>query len=328
MKAVAPLLGHLLCRRIPRAKRAAQAVATGVPMAGGYDGGMAAGRRVRRRLCPRRRAVDRAAMRTNGNCVGKLALCRKVAGDVCIVCRRPLKMFGDSFSWVEYKHGFPKFAAECENSSCLIGVSGYQREAVSVGMHGVDKGCDRKIYVGSFFFKFHDTSHTGMGFFTNFAFPIDMGKPCLLLAVKPFDDLHPAKCGECLDIYLLTFFGGYVLWICADARREILNGEDIVFLLEHGGSKRAKVEPFTSWRVLQQAVVKIVSVYVNKCLFHVCQKMQGASTFRLKPPRRIGRASRVEYNPLTSSVGIVPNLHAVRKGSKFANWRIETRKAG
>ena len=45
MKAGAPLLGHLLCRRIPRAKRAAQAVA----MAGGYDGGMAAGRRVRRR---------------------------------------------------------------------------------------------------------------------------------------------------------------------------------------------------------------------------------------------------------------------------------------
>ena len=37
-------------------------------------------------------------------------------------------------------------------------------------------------------------------------------------------------------------------------------------------------------------------------------QMQGASTFRLKPPRRIGRASRVEYNPLTGSVGIVPNI--------------------
>ena len=273
-----------------------------------------------RRLCPRRRAVDRAAVRPDWDYVGKLALRRKIAGDVCVVCRHSLKMFGDGFSWVEYKHGFPKFAAECENRSCLIGVSGYQRKAVGVGVHGVDKGCDCKIYVGSFFFKFHDMSHPGMGFFTNFAFPIDMGKPGLLLAVKPFDDLHPAKCGECLDIYLLTLLGGYVLWVCADARREILNGEDVVFLLEHGGGKCAKVEPFTARRVFQQAVVKIVSVYVNKCLFHVCQRMQGASTFRLKPPRRIGRASRVEYNPLTGSVCIVPNSAAWRKeGARVAH---------
>ena len=34
--AVAPLLGHPLCGHIPRAERAAQAVATGVPEAGGY----------------------------------------------------------------------------------------------------------------------------------------------------------------------------------------------------------------------------------------------------------------------------------------------------
>ena len=134
------------------------------------DDGMAAGcrgRRLRcgRRLCPRRRAVDRATMRTDGDYFWKLALRRKVAGDVCVVCRHSLKMFGDGFSWVEYKHGFPKFAAECENRSCLIGVSGYQRKAVGVGVHGVDKGCDCKIYVGSFFFKFHDMSHPGMGSF-------------------------------------------------------------------------------------------------------------------------------------------------------------------
>ena len=165
-----------------------------------------------RRLRPRRRAVDRAAVRPDWDYVGKLALRRKVAGDVCVVCRHSLKMFGDGFSWVEYKHGFPKFAAECENRSCLIGVSGYQRKAVGVGVHGVDKGCDCKIYVRTLLFKLYDMSHPGMGF------------------------------------------------------------------------------------------------------FHVCQRMQGASTFRLKPPRRIGRASRVEYNPLTSSVGIIPNIISWRNG--------------
>ena len=176
------------------------------------------GRGMRTRLRPRRRAVDRAAMRPYWDYVGKLALRRKVAGDVCVVCRHSLKMFGDGFSWVEYKHGFPKFAAECENRSCLIGVSGYQRKAVGVGVHGVDKGCDCKIYVRTLLFKLYDMSHPGMGF------------------------------------------------------------------------------------------------------FHVCQRMQGASTFRLKPPRRIGRASRVEYNPLMGSVRIVPNSAAWRKeGARVAH---------
>ena len=33
--------------------------------------------------------------------------------------------------------------------------------------------------------------------------------------------------------------------------------------------------------------------------------MQGALTFRLKPSRRIGRASRVEYNPSRGSGGSI-----------------------
>ena len=48
---------------------------------------IAAEHRVNRseRLRPCRRAVNRAAMRANGNCVWQLALRRKVAGDVRIV---------------------------------------------------------------------------------------------------------------------------------------------------------------------------------------------------------------------------------------------------
>ena len=46
-------------------------------------------------LFPRRRAVDRAAMRSYGNHFRQLALRRKVAGDVRIVCCRSLKLCGD-----------------------------------------------------------------------------------------------------------------------------------------------------------------------------------------------------------------------------------------
>ena len=278
-------------------------------------------------LRPRRRAVDRAAMRPDGYHVGELAFRRKVAWDVRVVCRRPLKMVGDGFAWIEYKHGFLELAAESVNRSRLIGIACYQSKAVSVRPHGIDKGGYRKVYVGAFLFKFHDVCHPGKGFFASLAFPVDMGKPCFLLAVEPFDDFHPTKCGECLEVDFLAFFGDYVMRVCADAGREILDGEDFMFLLEHGGGKCAKIEPFAAWRALQQTVVEIVAVYVNKCLFH-CFEMQGASTFRSKPLRRIGRASRVEYNPLMGSAHIVSNRVARNKGVKFGviNLRSDARR--
>ena len=135
--------------------------------------------RLRRGGGPRRRAVEGATVRAYGNDVGKLALRRKVAGDVRVVGSRSLKMVGYGFAWIKYKHGFAKFAAERLNRPGLIGISGYQNKAFN---------------------------------------------------------------------------------------------------------------------------------------------MQGASAFRPKPPRRIGRASRVEYNPLTGSVGIVPNYFSWCNGTerKFA----------
>ena len=267
--------------------------------------------------------MDRAAVRPDWDYVGKLALRRKVAGNVRVVGSRSLKMVGHGFAWIEYKHRFPKFAAECENRSCLIGIACYQNKAVGIRAHGIDECYDSKVYVRTLLFKLYDMSHPGMGFFTNFAFPIDMGKPGLLLAVKPFDDFHSAKGRECLEIYLLAFLGGYVMRICADTSREILYGEDFMFFLEHCVGKCAKVEPFTALRSSQQAIVEIVAVYVNNCLFHFSHKMQGASTFRLKPPRRIGRASRVEYNPLTGSVGIIPNIISWRNGVRRQGLRME-----
>ena len=312
MKAVAPLLGHLLCRRIPRAKRAAQAVATGVPMAGGYDGGMAAGRRVRRRLCPRRRAVDRAAMVNV-----KLWKCENME------------------VW-KYENGLGFLSIAGRDNACgeyARQFNGFSNKGIQFAMFNVAAFHDDfepHSCLGEFFHRnlqFVDEVFAG---FRLCCFCIVGGNACrgaeyLVGKATTANFLHgqcttgfDASCGKLhyaifkfnfhdhasfpyFHIFTVSYFHNFTI---------------------------LSVEPFTSWRVLQQAVVKIVSVYVNQCLFHVCQKMQGASTFRLKPPRRIGRASRVEYNPLTGSVGIVPNLHAVRKGAKFANWRIETRKAG
>ena len=53
------------------------------------------------RLFPRRRAVDRAAMRPDGDYLWKLALRRKVAGNVLVVCGHGTKLFAGAFMGIE-----------------------------------------------------------------------------------------------------------------------------------------------------------------------------------------------------------------------------------
>ena len=111
---------------------------------------------------PCRRAVDRAPVRADGDYVGQLALRRKVSGGVLVIGCRPFKMFGDSHVGIEHKHRFSKLVAKGINGSRLIGISCYQNKAVSIRAHCIDKGCDRKVYVRPFFFKFHDMRHACM----------------------------------------------------------------------------------------------------------------------------------------------------------------------
>ena len=124
-----------------------------VAMMAETEGGMAAGRRVRRRLRPRRRAVDRAAMRTNGNCVGKLALCRKVAGDVLVVGGHGAEFFAGAFMRIEHDDGLPRSLLEIVKRGNEVGVSRDKYDTVKVIFHVVDEhlGCDVNIRAhGSF----------------------------------------------------------------------------------------------------------------------------------------------------------------------------------
>ena len=124
-------------------------------MKAGADGGMADGCRERRlrcggRLCPRRRAVDRAAMRTNGNCVGKLALCRKVAGDVLVVGGYGTEFFAGAFVRIEYDNGFSCAFLEIVKRRNEIGVAGDKYDAVEILFHVVDEHLGSDVYVRAF----------------------------------------------------------------------------------------------------------------------------------------------------------------------------------
>ena len=79
---------------------------------------------------PCRWAVDRTAVRSDGDYVGQLAFFRKVAGNVLVVSCSPFKMFGDSHMGIEHEHRFPKLMAKGVNGPRLIGISCYQNKAV------------------------------------------------------------------------------------------------------------------------------------------------------------------------------------------------------
>ena len=84
---------------------------------------------------------------------------------------------------------------------------------------------------------------------------------------------------------------------------------------EHAFPKlTTEIEPLACGQSFQQPIVEVVTVYVNERLFHCSSKRQGAPAFRPKPPRRIGRASRVENNPSRGSACSLADWRMARKG--------------
>ena len=250
-----------------------------------------------RRLRPRRRAVDRA---TVGN----------------------VKMWncGSVKVW-KYENGLGLLSIACCDDACgeySCQFNGFSDKGIQLAMFNVvafNDDLEPHSCLGEFFHRnlqFMDEVFAG---FRLGCFGIVGGNACCrakyLIGKTVAADFLYRQCSACFDatcckfhyaIFKLNFHGHTSFPYFHIFTVSYLHNFTIL-----------SVKPFVGSAFLQ-AVVKIVSVYVNKCLFHVCQRMQGASTFRLKPPRRIGRASRVEYNPLTGSVCIVPNSAAWRKG--------------
>ena len=103
---------------------------------------------------PCRRAVDRAPMRADGDYLRKLALCRKVAGDVLVVGGYGTEFFAGAFVRVEYDNGFSCAFLEIVKRRNEIGVAGDEYDAVKILFHVVDEHLGSDVYVRAFFFGF------------------------------------------------------------------------------------------------------------------------------------------------------------------------------
>ena len=295
-----------------------------VAMMDGTGGGMAAGRRVRRRLRPRRRAVDRAAMRTNGNCVGKLALCRKVAGDVLVVGGHGAEFFAGAFMRIEHDDGLPRSLLEIVTRGNEVGVSRDKYDTVKVIFHVVDEhlGCD--VNIRAFLFGFpHGCDGSLLAGLARFFCKRIAGAESLVVSL---DDLQLwVICFKGGKIYRLSHLRSWLCGVVVDASGEVLDGHDFMFVWtgQKGLCERDHIQPLVP-RETKQPVVQVESVDINNSLFLHLSKRQGLDS---RPAlHRIAEAQRSVSNPSRGSVDIVPNISACRKGAEFANWSKKSKK--
>ena len=101
---------------------------------------------------PRRRAVSRAPVRSDGNCLQQLASRRKVAGDVLVVSGHGSEFFAWAFMWIEHDNGLPSVFLEIVEWCYEIGISRDEHDAVEVLFHVVYEhlGCD--VHIRTFLF--------------------------------------------------------------------------------------------------------------------------------------------------------------------------------
>ena len=275
------------------------------------------------RLCPRCRAVDRAAMRSDGEHFWKLAFCRKIPGNVPALCGVESEV-GWTLTGIE--HDCPPFefvAHEIERCD-EIRIAGDDDKCVGCVCVGVMEKRSGEIYIRPLFFDLYHMNKSVCGCRTFLTADIDGRNPCLVLVVVALDDIHSAVRAESLKVDVLSFNRRWVVRICLGAGGEVLDGCKLVVfakmgMIEHGSDKRGDVKPFAVGMSAQQSVIEIAAVDVGDSLHLHSIKKIGPQTLRSKTLFRVGRTLRLDMNLLRGSVHIVPNRGFLGKGADLKN---------
>ena len=270
------------------------------------------------RLFPRRRAVDRAAMRPDGNHFGQLAFRRKVAGDVLVVGGHGTKLFAGAFMGIENDDGFSRALLEIVERRDEVGVAGDEYDAVEVGLHVVDEHLGGDIHVGAFLFGFPDSGERD--FSAGLAGLFREGITGAKTLVVALDDLKfgaiRRKGGE---VNGLTHLCSRFSRVVVDTGREVLDGHDFMFFWtgQEGFCERDNVKPLAMGKT-EQPVVQVESVDIYNGLFHrhLSERQRPDSRPAL---HRIAEAQRSVSNPSRGSARIVPNPAVRNKGANLNN---------
>ena len=279
------------------------------------------GRRgMRTRLRPRRRAVDRAAMRSDGNNFRQLALRRKVAGDVPAICSVKAKICW-TLARIEYYCAPLEFVANKVKRGNEICVARYDDKCVGCICVGIAKKRGGEIDICSFFLNLYHMDKTVRGCWAFLTPKINRWNPCLVFIVVAFYDISTAMSNNGLKVDVLALNRCGVVRICLGTGDEVLDGGKFVVFVkmgmdEHSVDKCNDIEPFAGREPAQQSMVEIAAVNIGNCFHLLSSKKIGPQTLRSKTLFRVGRTVRLDMNRLTGSAGIVPNIRLWRNGAR------------
>ena len=282
------------------------------------DGGMAARRRARRCgrwLRPRLRAVDRTAIGKR-HFVRQLASRRKVRRNVAAIGCVETKV-GGALVGVEHQDLFAEFITNEVKRGNEVRIAANEHNRVYGIRVGVAEHFCHDVYVGTFFLHFHhmDISIYGRG--ADPAVWVNGWNPDFVFVIVALDDFYASMRFDCLKINVLPFNGGCIIGIGLNTCCEVFYGNELVCFVKKRFCERLQIKPLATWPSAKKAEVKIATIDICYCFLHGQLKMLRSQTFRSGTPLRVGRTVRLDMNPLRGSVGIIPNLHAVRKGANF-----------
>ena len=267
----------------------------------------------RRRLRPRGRAVERAAVGKRHH-VRQLAPRRQVARDVRVVGGVVHEVRWPVASWIVHKNWLFQLKADNVNWGYVVGVAGDEYIAIRIIPECVGKKGGGQIDIRPLFLEFHHVSHTVSRFPARLAFLRNVWKPYLVSIVVAFHDTDKRLCRKCLEIDVLSCDRLCIIRIWTYASSEEIDGNNVMSVAKQPSHKRGGIKPSTGRVSMEKAIVEVESIDICNGFLHRIQKLQGPLAFRLEALPRIARGSRSDVNPSRGSLGSVSNRWVVRKG--------------
>ena len=178
----------------------------------------------------------------------------------------------------------------------------------------------RDVNIRPFLLQFYDANFPVCCFIAVSALGAYGWHPNLISVVVSFDDLKTLDFRNCPQIDSLALDSLGIVWVCADTCGVEFDRRDSMVAFDQCACERKRVKPFGARIVAEKSIIEIPCININVCLHLI--KMLRLRPFWIGASPRVGRASRSEMNPLTGSVGIIPNLHAVRKGANFVGQKV------
>ena len=262
-------------------------------------------------------------VRPDGDYLRKLALRRKVSGDIPAICSVEAEVCR-TLARIEHDNLSLEFVAHKVERRDEIRIAGNDDKCVGGVCVGIAEKRGGEIDVCSLLFDLYHMDKAVCGCGTVLTSGIDGWNPCLVLVVVAFDYVYVAMRNNGLKIDVLAFNRCRIVRICLGSGYEVLDGCEFVVCVkfrtcEHGMDKRGDVKPFAGCASAQQPMVEIAAIDVcYRFHLHSVKKI-GPQTLRSKTLYRVGRALRLDMNLLRGSARIVPNRAA---RNKWANLKM------